>query len=200
MIADSMVSLVKGSSVIRAMFEEGNRLAKIYGRENVYDFSLGNPNVPAPKEVNEAIKEVVDNEESTFVHGYMSNAGYEDVSDVKYAGGFLDAALDLLLRSLAELQAERHVVEHRHVRVQSVVLEHHRDVAVLRSDVVDQLVADEEFAFGDLFQTGDHAQGGGLAAAGRSDEDQEFLVLDLKAEVADGRDAARIFLVNVLQG
>lgn len=81
MIADSMVSLVRGSSVIRAMFEEGNRLAKIYGRENVYDFSLGNPNVAAPKEVNEAIFDVVGNEDSTFVHGYMSNAGYEDVRE-----------------------------------------------------------------------------------------------------------------------
>lgn len=74
-----MVSLVKNSSVIRAMFEEGNRLAKLYGAENVYDFSLGNPNVPAPAEVNEAVKDIVDNEESTFIHGYMSNAGYEDV-------------------------------------------------------------------------------------------------------------------------
>lgn len=79
MIAESMVSLVKNSSVIRAMFEEGNRLAKIYGPENVYDFSLGNPNVPAPAIVNESIKEVVDSEESTYIHGYMSNAGYEDV-------------------------------------------------------------------------------------------------------------------------
>ena len=79
MIADSMVSFVKNSSVIRAMFEEGNRLAKLYGAENVYDFSLGNPNVPAPAEVNEAVKDIVDNEESTFIHGYMSNAGYEDV-------------------------------------------------------------------------------------------------------------------------
>ena len=79
MIADSMVSLVKNSSVIRAMFEEGNRLAKLYGAENVYDFSLGNPNVPAPAEVNEVVKDIVDNEESTFIHGYMSNAGYEDV-------------------------------------------------------------------------------------------------------------------------
>lgn len=79
MIADSMVSLVKNSSVIRAMFEEGNRLARLYGAENVYDFSLGNPNVPAPAEVNEAVKDIVDNEESTFIHGYMSNAGYEDV-------------------------------------------------------------------------------------------------------------------------
>ena len=58
MIADSMVSLVKNSSVIRAMFEEGNRLARLYGAENVYDFSLGNPNVPAPAEVNEAVKDV----------------------------------------------------------------------------------------------------------------------------------------------
>ena len=74
-----MKALVKGSSVIRAMFEEGNRLAKIYGTENVYDFSLGNPNVPAPAEVNEAIKEVVDEEDSVVLHGYMSNAGFEDV-------------------------------------------------------------------------------------------------------------------------
>ena len=81
MIAESMKALVKGSSVIRAMFEEGNRLAKIYGAENVYDFSLGNPNVPAPDEVNEAIKNIVDEEESVVLHGYMSNAGFEDVRE-----------------------------------------------------------------------------------------------------------------------
>ncbi|MDO5401914.1 MAG: pyridoxal phosphate-dependent aminotransferase [Eubacteriales bacterium] len=81
MIAENMVGMVKSSSVIRQMFEEGNRLAKIYGAENVYDFSLGNPNVAAPAEVNAAIKEIVDNEESTFIHGYMSNAGYEDVRE-----------------------------------------------------------------------------------------------------------------------
>ena len=81
MIADNMVGLVKNSSVIRAMFEEGNRLAKIYGAENVYDFSLGNPNVPAPVEVTEAIETILKEEKSTFVHGYMSNAGYEDVRE-----------------------------------------------------------------------------------------------------------------------
>ena len=48
MIAEKMKNMVANSSAIRAMFEEGNRLAKIYGAENVYDFSLGNPNVPAP--------------------------------------------------------------------------------------------------------------------------------------------------------
>lgn len=82
MIADSMVGLVKNSSVIRAMFEEGKRLAEIYGAENVYDFSLGNPNVPAPTEVNETIKSLVDTEDSVLLHGYMSNAGYEDVRTV----------------------------------------------------------------------------------------------------------------------
>ena len=51
MIADKMVDFVNNSSAIRAMFEEGKRLAAIYGAENVYDFSLGNPNVPAPFEV-----------------------------------------------------------------------------------------------------------------------------------------------------
>lgn len=81
MISEKMQSLVNNSSAIRAMFEEGKRLAGIYGAENVYDFSLGNPNVPAPDCVNEAIKAVVDEEESTFVHGYMSNAGYDDVRE-----------------------------------------------------------------------------------------------------------------------
>lgn len=81
MISEKMKSLVQNNSAIRIMFEEGKRLASIYGAENVYDFSLGNPNVPAPKEVEEAILEVLKEEESTFVHGYMSNSGYEDVRE-----------------------------------------------------------------------------------------------------------------------
>lgn len=79
MISDKMTAFVKGSSAIRAMFEEGNRMAKIYGAENVYDFSLGNPNVPAPKAVNQAIKDIVDEEDSVLLHGYMNNSGYPDV-------------------------------------------------------------------------------------------------------------------------
>ncbi|QAT42428.1 pyridoxal phosphate-dependent aminotransferase [Aminipila luticellarii] len=79
MIAKSMESYVKGSSAIRAMFEEGGRLAKIYGKENVYDFSLGNPNVEPPEEIRQSIIDILQSEEPTFVHGYMNNAGYEDV-------------------------------------------------------------------------------------------------------------------------
>ena len=79
MISEKMTGLVKGSSVIRAMFEEGKRLAKEYGAENVYDFSLGNPNVAPPKAVEDAIINIVKNEDPLKLHGYMSNAGYEDV-------------------------------------------------------------------------------------------------------------------------
>lgn len=81
MISGKMKPLVENNSVIRVMFEEGKRLAAIYGAENVYDFSLGNPNVPAPPEVEQAIRDTLREEESTFVHGYMSNAGYEDVRE-----------------------------------------------------------------------------------------------------------------------
>lgn len=79
MIADKMKALVKNSSAIRAMFEEGKIMAAKYGAENIYDFSLGNPNVPAPVQVKEAIIEEAEREDPIVLHGYMSNAGYEDV-------------------------------------------------------------------------------------------------------------------------
>ena len=78
MISEKMKPFMANNSAIRAMFEEGKRMAAVYGRENVYDFSLGNPNVPVPQ-VTEAILDVVKNEDFMTLHGYMSNAGYEDV-------------------------------------------------------------------------------------------------------------------------
>jgi len=82
MISKKMEGMVANSSAIRAMFEEGNRLAKLYGVENVYDFSLGNPNVPAPEAVKSAIIELLNEEDSLVLHGYTnSNAGYEDVRE-----------------------------------------------------------------------------------------------------------------------
>lgn len=81
MISDKMKDLVKNNSVIREMFEEGKRLASIYGKENVYDFSLGNPSVEAPASINETIKKIVDTEDSLVLHGYMSNAGFEDTRE-----------------------------------------------------------------------------------------------------------------------
>lgn len=77
MISKKMEPLVKNSSVIRAMFEEGAKMKARYGEDKVFDFSLGNPNVPAPDEVREAIIAILENENPLKVHGYMNNAGFE---------------------------------------------------------------------------------------------------------------------------
>lgn len=79
MLSKNIQAAIKGSSVIRAMFNEGKELAAKIGAENVYDFSLGNPATPAPASVNQAIKDTVDGLDSMELHGYMSNAGYPDV-------------------------------------------------------------------------------------------------------------------------
>lgn len=81
MIAKRMINLVEKNSVIREMFEEGKKLSDLYGPENVFDFSLGNPSVPAPEKVKESIKKIVDTEDPLVIHGYMNNAGFEDVRD-----------------------------------------------------------------------------------------------------------------------
>ena len=81
MISEKMMKLTQNSSVIRAMFEEGIRLSAIYGRENVYDFSLGNPSFPAPGSIKDAVYDILENRDPMFVHGYMSNAGYPEVRE-----------------------------------------------------------------------------------------------------------------------
>jgi len=81
MISEKMRGLVQNSSIIRAMFEEGKRLAGIHGAENVYDFSLGNPSVEAPAQIKEALIQVIQEENPKLVHGYMNNSGYEDVRE-----------------------------------------------------------------------------------------------------------------------
>ena len=79
MISEKMKPLVQNNSAIREMFEEGGRLKAKYGADKVFDFSLGNPNVPAPKQVKEAVIDLITNEDPVVLHGYMSNAGFEDV-------------------------------------------------------------------------------------------------------------------------
>lgn len=79
MIAEKMKPFLNNNSAIRAMFEEGKRMAEAFGADNVYDFSLGNPNVPAPDRIREALIRILQEEDPVFVHGYMNNAGYPQV-------------------------------------------------------------------------------------------------------------------------
>ena len=70
-----MTLLGKKRSVIRDIFEYANKRRAQIGAENVFDFSLGNPNVPAPADVNAAIRELLDTEDDAALHGYTSAQG-----------------------------------------------------------------------------------------------------------------------------
>ena len=78
MISKRIQEQLKKGSPIREAFEEGQRLAKIYGAENVFDFSIGNPYVEAPKKVKESIQKIIE-QNPRQIHSYMNDAGYEDV-------------------------------------------------------------------------------------------------------------------------
>ncbi|AEV69131.1 pyridoxal phosphate-dependent aminotransferase [Acetivibrio clariflavus] len=78
MLSQEIVNNLSHSSWIRAMFEEGEKLRKIHGKDNVFDFTLGNPDPEPPKEVKDALKNIV-LDAQPGMHGYMSNAGYQDV-------------------------------------------------------------------------------------------------------------------------
>lgn len=75
MISEEMMMLGKKRSVIRELFEYGKIRKQEIGEENVFDFSLGNPNVPAPTCVNEAIRDLIENTDSVLLHGYTSAPG-----------------------------------------------------------------------------------------------------------------------------
>src|SRR5207245_4894932 len=94
-----------------------------------------------------------------------------------------DALVDLGLRIFPQFQSECHVFIDRHVRVERVVLEHHRDVAVLGLDLIDDLAVDRNGPAGNFLQPGNHAQGRGFAAPGRPDQHDKLLVFDGEADV-----------------
>ncbi len=75
-ISNKMKNFMERASWIRKMFEEGARLKREKGEDNVFDFSLGNPNLAPPREFRNVLKKVVEETEGT-PHGYMPNAGYE---------------------------------------------------------------------------------------------------------------------------
>ena len=110
----------------------------------------------------------------------------EELLDLQDLRGAADALLHLLLRQLAQLEPEGEVLLDGHVRVERVALEDHRDVAVLRRQVVDDSVADADLAVADLLEAREHPQGGRLPAARGPHEHHQLAVLDCEVEVPDG--------------
>lgn len=81
MLSKEVLELSKQHSVIRDIFEFGMQRAREVGAENVFDFSIGNPSVPAPKEVDEKAIEMLRTADPVDIHGYTSNAGVLEVRE-----------------------------------------------------------------------------------------------------------------------
>lgn len=95
MISNDMVKLGKRRSIIRDIFEYGKIRSKEIGAENVYDFSLGNPSIPAPNCVKETIIDLLEKEDSILLHGYTSAQG--DVNVRKTIADFINNKYDTKL-------------------------------------------------------------------------------------------------------
>ena len=105
------------------------------------------------------------------------------VGEAEDACHLADAQVDLVLRQAAHLQGEAHVLGRVHVRVERVVLKDHRDVPVLRGQVVDDLAVEGHVPGRDGLEAGDHPQRGRLPAAGWSDEHNELAAGHLEVQL-----------------
>ena len=93
-IANQMLKMVEGMEMVKKMFEEGARLKAEHGPDNVFDFSLGNPDVPPPPEFKKVLKELVGDE--SLGHGYTPNTGYPHVRQA--VADYLSSLHDVKLR------------------------------------------------------------------------------------------------------
>ena len=113
--------------------------------------------------------------------------------EVQNPGRLRHALLNRRGRRLAQLQAERHVVGNGHVRIQRIALEHHRDVAVLRLHIVDDLAVDGDRAAGNLLEPGQHAQQRRFAASRWANQHHELAVMDVEADAVNNLGATEGF-------
>ena len=128
-----------------------------------------------------------------------ARAALEQVLEPEQLRDLVDALVDHVLRHLAHPQAVAEVPRHGHVRVERVVLEDHRDVAVARREVRHFPVADEERPGGDLLEPGHHPQKRRFPAARRPDEHHELAGGDLEIDVIHRMDVSRVDLVDALE-
>ncbi len=122
----------------------------------------------------------------TLTAGQLGRLAVQELGEVQDLGRILDLLAPLVGGDAAQLQRETHVLGDGLVRVERVVLEHHRDVAVLGRHARHVLAADLDGALVDVLESGEHAQRGALARAGRTDQHDELAVLDVEVERVNG--------------
>ena len=118
-------------------------------------------------------------------------------SDAEDGRSLLNPVVDFLRSHFSETQTERHVFIHGHVRIKSVVLEHHCDIPVFGFYVVDEFAVNIKLAGGDFLQTCNHTQSGGFSATRRTYEHNKLFIVNLQVEVAYCLNIARINFVDV---
>ena len=131
--------------------------------------------------------------------GERARLALQERIEIQDARRLVNAPVDLVLRHLLDLQAERDVLVDGKVRVERVALEDHRDVAVAGRDVVDDTFADPDDAARDVLEPRDHAQRGRLAAARRPDEHHELAVVDVELKLVDGSRPVGVDLADPLE-
>jgi hypothetical protein len=112
--------------------------------------------------------------------------------DGQDASGFLHPLVDFVLGRPAVAQPVRHVVVDAHMRIERIILEHHRDVSIGRLDLVHDAVADLHRAAGDRLEPRHHAQQGRFSAARWADEHTERAIRDVERHALHGFDVSRI--------
>jgi hypothetical protein len=132
--------------------------------------------------------------------GKLSRTAFEICLNAQQVGCMLNFLIYFCFGFLAELEGKSHVFIDSHMWIEGVILEYHGNVTVFGKDVVHHLFPDFNLAFGNGFQSGNHPEDGCLAAAGWSNQDDEFLVLCYKTGVFYGLKAVVKNFVNVGYG
>ena len=119
-------------------------------------------------------------------------------AEAERVGNFLRACEGIRSRRFRGTQGEGDVLQYREVRVQGVILEHHRDVAIFRLQSIHDASVDRDLSTADLFQAGEHAQGGRLAAAGGAHQNGERAVGEDDVDIVDD-DGRAVLLAHLVE-
>src|SRR5690554_876631 len=128
----------------------------------------------------------------TLPAGQLARATVQQMAQFEDLGCHLDTLLNLALAEAADLQPIGHVLVHRHVGVEGVILEYHGDIALSRFQMVHLLSVDQDLTVGDGFQTGDHSHEGRFSAARRPDNDDELAIGHVGLQTMNDGHAARV--------